>query len=41
MPFYPTARVAIWADRIELELPLTQRLESIDAAHPETVALLA
>jgi uncharacterized protein len=29
------------ADRIELELPLTQRLESIDAAHPETVALLA
>jgi DUF1680 family protein len=29
------------ADRIELELPLMQRLESIDAAHPETVALLA
>ena len=29
------------ADRIELELPLTQRLESIDAAHPDTVALLA
>ena len=29
------------ADRIELELPLTQRLENIDAAHPETVALLA
>jgi DUF1680 family protein len=28
-------------DRIELELPLTQRLESIDAAHPQTVALLA
>jgi DUF1680 family protein len=29
------------ADRIELELPLRQSLESIDAAHPETVALLA
>jgi DUF1680 family protein len=29
------------ADRIELELPLMRRLESIDAAHPETVALLA
>jgi DUF1680 family protein len=28
-------------DRIELELPLTQRLESIDAANPQTVALLA
>jgi DUF1680 family protein len=28
-------------DRIELELPLLQRLESIDAAHPQTVALLA
>jgi DUF1680 family protein len=28
-------------DRIELELPLMQRLESIDAAHPQTVALLA
>jgi DUF1680 family protein len=28
-------------DRIELELPLVQRLESIDAAHPQTVALLA
>jgi DUF1680 family protein len=28
-------------DRIELELPLTQRLEGIDAAHPQTVALLA
>jgi DUF1680 family protein len=28
-------------DRIELELPLAQRLESIDAAHPQTVALLA
>ena len=28
-------------DRIELQLPLTQRLESIDAAHPQTVALLA
>jgi DUF1680 family protein len=28
-------------DRIELDLPLVQRLESIDAAHPETVALLA
>jgi len=28
-------------DRIELALPLTQRLESIDAAHPQTVALLA
>jgi DUF1680 family protein len=29
------------ADRIELELPLMRRLESIDAAHPDTVALLA
>jgi len=29
------------ADRIELELPLMRRLESIDAVHPETVALLA
>jgi hypothetical protein len=29
------------ADRIELELPLIRRLESIDAAHPDTVALLA
>ena len=29
------------ADRIELELPLRQSLESIDAADPETVALLA
>jgi uncharacterized protein len=29
------------ADRVELKLPLTQRLEGIDAAHPETVALLA
>ncbi len=28
-------------DRIELELPLTTRLEAIDAQHPETVALLA
>jgi hypothetical protein len=28
-------------DRIELELPLVQRLESIDAAHPQTVAVLA
>jgi DUF1680 family protein len=28
-------------DRIELELPLVQRLEGIDAAHPQTVALLA
>jgi uncharacterized protein len=28
-------------DRIELELPLTRRLESIDAAQPDTVALLA
>ncbi|HEX3847715.1 MAG TPA: beta-L-arabinofuranosidase domain-containing protein [Steroidobacteraceae bacterium] len=28
-------------DRIELELPLTRRLESIDAEHPESVALLA
>jgi DUF1680 family protein len=28
-------------DRIELQLPLMQRLESIDAAHPQTVALLA
>jgi DUF1680 family protein len=29
------------ADRIELELPLTRSLESVDAAHPDTVALLA
>jgi DUF1680 family protein len=29
------------ADRIELELPLSRSLESIDAAHPDTVALLA
>jgi len=28
-------------DRIELELPLTQRLESVEAAQPDTVALLA
>ncbi|HEY0746626.1 MAG TPA: beta-L-arabinofuranosidase domain-containing protein [Steroidobacteraceae bacterium] len=28
------------ADRIELELPLGRNLESIDAAHPDTVALL-
>jgi hypothetical protein len=28
-------------DRIDLALPLAQRLESIEAAHPETVALLA
>ncbi|MGC1520421.1 MAG: beta-L-arabinofuranosidase domain-containing protein, partial [Steroidobacteraceae bacterium] len=28
-------------DRIDLNLPLTQRLESIEAAHPETAALLA
>jgi hypothetical protein len=28
-------------DRIELELPLLQNLESVDAAHPDTVALLA
>jgi DUF1680 family protein len=28
-------------DRVELELPLMQRLESVDAAHPQTVALLA
>jgi DUF1680 family protein len=28
-------------DRIELTLPLAQRLESIEPAHPETVALLA
>ncbi len=27
-------------DRIELDLPLTARLEAIDAQHPETVALL-
>ena len=32
----------IWknGDRIELELPLTARLEAIDAQHPDTVALL-
>ncbi|MHB8478530.1 MAG: beta-L-arabinofuranosidase domain-containing protein [Steroidobacteraceae bacterium] len=29
------------ADRLELELPLMRRLESIDAVHPDTVALLA
>jgi uncharacterized protein len=29
------------ADRIELELPLMRRLESVDAEHPDTVALLA
>jgi DUF1680 family protein len=28
-------------DRVELELPDTRRLESVDAAHPNTVALLA
>jgi DUF1680 family protein len=28
-------------DRIELELPLTLRVQSIDAEHPDTVALLA
>lgn len=28
-------------DRIELELPLTMRLEAIDPQHPQTVALLA
>jgi DUF1680 family protein len=28
-------------DRIELELPLRRRLESVDAAHPDMVALLA
>jgi DUF1680 family protein len=28
-------------DRIELELPLRQRLESVDTVHPDTVALLA
>ncbi len=27
-------------DRIELELPMTPRLEAVDAQHPETVALL-
>jgi uncharacterized protein len=27
-------------DRIELELPMTARLEAIDPRHPETVALL-
>jgi hypothetical protein len=27
-------------DRIELDLPLTPRLESVEAAHPDTVALL-
>jgi uncharacterized protein len=29
------------SDRLELELPLLQSLESIDAAHPDTVALIA
>jgi uncharacterized protein len=28
-------------DRIELELPLLKRLQSVDAQHPDTVALLA
>ena len=28
-------------DRVELQLPDARRLESVDAAHPETVALLA
>jgi DUF1680 family protein len=28
-------------DRIELDLPLLQRLESVDTVHPDTVALLA
>ncbi len=28
-------------DRVELELPDTRRLEGIDTAHPDTVALLA
>jgi DUF1680 family protein len=28
-------------DKIELELPLTTRLESLDAQHPKTVALLS
>jgi DUF1680 family protein len=37
--------VSVWrewksGDRIELELPLTARLEVIDAQHPDTVALL-
>ena len=27
-------------DRVELELPMTYRLEAIDAQHPETVALM-
>jgi uncharacterized protein len=29
------------ADRVELQLPDARRLESVDAAHPDTVALLA
>ena len=29
------------ADRIELQLPLTRNVESVDAAHPNTLALLA
>ena len=29
------------ADRIELELPLTRGLESVDASHPDSVALRA
>jgi DUF1680 family protein len=28
-------------DRIELDLPLSQRLQAVDAEHPDTVALLA
>jgi hypothetical protein len=28
-------------DRIELDLPLTPRLESVEATHPDTVAMLA
>ena len=29
------------SDRVELELPMTTRLEAIDAQHPETVALMS
>ena len=29
------------SDRVELELPLLRSLESVDAQHPDTVALLA
>jgi uncharacterized protein len=39
--FAPLRREWHSADRIELELPDARRLESVDAQHPDTVALLA